>query len=119
MGYQDIKELIKDAKGFAEGANDLKLKSKLLDIQEYLYDLLDENRKLRLENEKMKNDKSTEDELIKCGWFWKLPGKDYYYCSRCWGKDHKLVVCNKFMYSDVQCYKCPVCKEFAEIGDQD
>lgn len=113
MVYQDIKQLMTDAKNLAEGANDLQLKSKLLDIQGYLYELQDENRELRLENEKIKNEKITESRLIKVGSFWKLPDKDYLYCPKCWGKDKKLIVCNKGTLYDRDVYQCPVCDQIS------
>ncbi|EHU4981309.1 hypothetical protein C6809_RS12320, partial [Enterococcus faecalis] len=47
MGYSDIKEMFIDAKNLASGANDLQLKSILLDIQGKVYELQEENRELR------------------------------------------------------------------------
>jgi hypothetical protein len=111
MGYQDIKQLMKDARDLAEGANDLQLKGKLLNIQSYLYDLLDENKNLRLENEKMRNDKLLRERLLKEGTFWKDPKKpDYLYCPVCWGKEEKLIPADYFKDSDYgEIFKCPVC----------
>ncbi len=44
MGYSDLKEFLIDSKNLATGANDLQLKSKLLDIQRLVFDLQEENR---------------------------------------------------------------------------
>ncbi|MDG2980899.1 hypothetical protein [Latilactobacillus curvatus] len=120
MGYTDIKELLKDARDIASGANDLQLKGILLDIQGMVYDLQDENRDLREENHELKNQKITEDDLIKVGNFWKKPDKEYLYCPKCWGKDDKLVVCNITMQgeqnrvgaviNEKQYGICPVCR---------
>ncbi len=53
MGYSDIKEMLKDARNLATGANDLQLLSKLLEIQAVVFDLYDENRELRLQLEEV------------------------------------------------------------------
>lgn len=109
MNYTDIKELLKDARDFAEGANDLQLKGKLLDIQGALYDLIDENRDLRIENERLKNVKITESQMKQVGSFWKIEDKEYYYCPKCWGKDKRLVVCVFNKTYPVSTFLCPVC----------
>lgn len=110
MGYSDIKELLKDARDIATGANNLQLAGLLIDIQGKVYDLQEENRVLREENHELKNQRITEDQLTKVGSFWKIAGKEYLYCPRCWGKDNKLVVCNDIKQTSAFTLEiCPVC----------
>lgn len=116
MGYTDIKELLKDAKNIATGANELQLKSLLLDIQDKVYDLQDENRDLREENHSLKNEKILESELYKEGMVWRRAGNEYRYCPKCYGKDDKLIVCDEYNNRDFgHGYECPVCYSSFEI----
>lgn len=119
MGYSDIKELLKDAKNFATGANDLQLKGVLLDIQDAVYELQEENRELRNEIQELNNTAIIDSELVfREGVY--LKGNDIF-CSACWDANKKLVrvrqhpayndreedilfycdVCNDYRYSDL------------------
>lgn len=90
MSYGDLKELLKDAKNFATGANDLQLKGVLLDIQDAVYDLQDENRELRLKIEELENNQILESEIdYRGGAYYR--GENGPYCSRCWDAENKLV----------------------------
>ncbi len=42
ISYNDIRKLLLDARELATGAKDIRLTSKLIDIQGVLYDLLEE-----------------------------------------------------------------------------
>lgn len=53
--YAEGREILKDIIKLANGINDMDLKNKIMELQSNFYDLNDENRDLRLENEKLKN----------------------------------------------------------------
>lgn len=90
MGYGDLKELLKDAKNFATGANDLQLKGVLLDIQDAVYELQDENRELRLKVEELENNNILGSEIeFKSGAYYR--NEDGPFCTKCWDVDNKLV----------------------------
>lgn len=71
MGYSDIKELLRDAKNFATGANDLQLKSVVLDIQDKVFELQEENRNLRDRINELKKEKLIESEMEYCNGVYK------------------------------------------------
>lgn len=83
MDYSNIKEMLKDARNFASGANDQKTVSLLKDIQLEIYDLLEENRELKLENKELKNKKIKKDrlEFIDNAYYIDNEGP---YCTKCW-----------------------------------
>ncbi|MFT8878871.1 MAG: hypothetical protein ABF913_04825 [Oenococcus sp.] len=115
VSYHDIKEMISDAKKLAKGINDSELNSKLMDLQGTVLDLLAENSDLRDENKELKKDRFNEDNLKKVGDFWKLPNRDYFYCPRCWGKDHKLIPCNDYEPAQgIKALICPVCNYWTD-----
>lgn len=112
MGYQDIKALISDATELARGAKNYKLTEKLHDITMAAYNLLDENRELRLENEDLKNVKMSASELVVGGnAYYKKDGQTPY-CTTCWDSDNKLIrlilykrgYAEKYLYG--QCNNC-------------
>lgn len=88
MVYSDLKELLIDARNLATGANDLQLKSLLLDIQGAVYDLQEENRNLRDEIHELKNSSITDSELVFRDGVYKKDSDVY--CSVCWDKDKRL-----------------------------
>lgn len=113
MAYSDVKEMLKDARNFAGGANDHQTVSLLKDIQLEVYDLLDENRELRLENEVLKN-KEIDASLIEWkegAYYPKDRKKDNIYCPRCFDKDGLLLNMIKTIpaYSKVYSVRCPEC----------
>lgn len=109
MGYSDIKELLIDAKNLATGANDLQLKSVLLDIQGKVYDLQEENRNLRLENEELKNAKILDSDLKFQNGYYTRKSDGRNFCAKCWDLNNKLISTNE---TDMGQY-CPVCKTYS------
>lgn len=111
MGYSDLKELLVDARNLAEGAHDLQLKEKLLDIQGLIYDLQDENRELRLKIEEMENNQFVSSEI-------EYKDDAYYrndegpYCTNCWDVKQKLIRLSKLSssFSRIGTHKCPNCE---------
>lgn len=111
MVYLDVKEMFKDAKNIAEGANDLQLKNHLLEIQSEVYDLLDENRDLRLKLEELNKQKTLGMKLLigKSGYYLEEDGP---FCTRCWDVDKhtvrltKNVGARELRFGDFQCPNC-------------
>ncbi len=115
MGYSDIKEMLKDARNLATGANDLQLLSKLLEIQAVVFDLYDENRELRLQLEEVErnNQIGSELEYKEESYFRNGEGP---YCTRCWDVDNKLVrkkATTIGMEMRQGKYKCLNCKQIS------
>ncbi|MBM9831612.1 hypothetical protein [Enterococcus faecalis] len=111
MGYSDIKEMFIDAKNLASGANDLQLKSILLDIQGKVYELQEENRTLRNQINVLQ-----QADIIKSSLIWS--GNVYYYhgvgpyCTNCADDESKLIRMNVVRYygnSNITA-ECPRCK---------
>lgn len=67
MSYNDIRKLLLDARELATGAKDIRLTSKLIDIQGILYDLLEENKELKDQIKQLENDRALEKRLTKVG----------------------------------------------------
>lgn len=113
MGYADIKEMLKDARNLASGANDYQTVNLLKDIQIEVFDLLEENRKLRDELHELKNVKLTDEELeYHNGVYTK--GKDVY-CGVCWDRDKRLArvrKVNKDENNGSTVFSCDVCKQW-------
>lgn len=65
MAYPDLKNMLKDARNFAKGANDIQTVNILKDIHLGVYDLLDENRELRLELEELKRTRKKTEGIKK------------------------------------------------------
>lgn len=113
MSYSDIKQLLTDAKNIATGANDLQLKGKLLDIQNFIYELQEENRNLRDRVVELENDKIVRNNLeYKNNAYYKI-GEDIPYCTRCFDVDSKLVT----MFLEIDgihdnyFFACPNCEK--------
>lgn len=108
MGYSDIKELLKDAKNLATGANDLQLKSLLLDIQDKVFELQAENKNLREELHELKNDKIMDSQLeFHEGYYIRTTDKRKI-CSKCWDSERKMISTS---IGELGQY-CPVCNMY-------
>ncbi len=119
MGYSDIKELLKDAKDIATGANDLQLKSLLLDIQDKVFELQEENKNLRDQINEMENDRITEASLVyKNNAYYKLNDDEKAHCLRCFDADKKLITLTKQIpaLSTTYQFKCPNCNNKFDSG---
>lgn len=90
MSYSDLKELFKDARNIATGANDVQLKSLLLDIQNEVFDLQEENKELRNKLIDFKNDKLLENNLVYRQGYYTKGTEEETFCSVCWDKYKKL-----------------------------
>lgn len=110
MAYIDIKEMLKDARNLASGSNDYQTVNLLKDIQIEVFDLLDENRKLRDELHEFRNIKLTDQDLeYHNGVYTK--GNDVY-CGVCWDRDKKLCRVRFVGVDDTdrtQAFRCDVC----------
>lgn len=119
MSYSDLKELFKDARNIATGANDVQLKSLLLDIQNEVFDLQEENKELRNKLIDFKNDKLLENGLVYRQGVYTKDTEEVTFCSVCWDKYKELSrvrkmkettdghtvfvcdVCNEWRFSDI------------------
>lgn len=109
ISYNDIRKLLLDARELATGAKDIRLTSKLIDIQGVLYDLLEENKELKDQINQLENNKALEKRLTKVGRFWKDPEAEYLYCPKCYANG-KLVVCDPIDDTTIgDVYECPNC----------
>ena len=112
MGYSDFKEMFRDAKNLATGANDMQLKSVLLDIQGAVYELQEENRDLRDKIHDLENQQIFESELIYRNGVY-LKGNEVF-CSACWDKDHRTTRIRyvKDNRRSNAAFWCDVCKDW-------
>lgn len=90
MVYQDIKEIISDAKNVAKFTKDIQLKNILLEMQNYIYELLEENRNLRDEIHELKNVDLVTKELVNRGNAYYHLGQGPF-CTTCWDSQGKLI----------------------------
>lgn len=90
--YTDGKELVKDLVSLAKAIDNIDLKNKILEMQNLFYELTDENRELRLENEQIKNVEISKSNLE---WennnYRKAGTENEYYCPRCLDDEGKLI----------------------------
>ena len=113
MGYSDLKEFLIDSKNLATGANDLQLKSNLLDIQGLVFDLQEENRELRNNLNDLKNENLLGLDLeYMNGVYRSLSNSKDIYCSVCWDRDKNLSRVRKVRQNDLgkTNFSCDVCK---------
>lgn len=108
--YNDSKEIVKDLISIAKTIDNMELKDKILDMQNTFYELTDENRELRLENEQLKNNNilSGQVEFKGYGYYLKDDGP---FCTRCWDAEQKLIRIAKTSgpFRRLGEYKCPNC----------
>lgn len=112
MGYSDWKELIKDAKNLATGANDLQLKSVLLDLQDAMFNLSSENFDLRNRINELENQQISESELEYKGSVYYRKKDNRYFCGKCWDADKILssATHNSRDEDKLETFWCEVCK---------
>lgn len=112
--YEDIKSLMKDMRNIAESANDHQLLSLMLKLQTNIYDLQDENRKLRLKDEETQRNTEINSKLEKKGnhYFLNEQGP---YCTNCWDKEAKLIYVLDPPRPMMRLgnYRCPNCETIA------
>ncbi len=112
MAYTNVKEMLKDARNFASGANDTRTVSLLKDIQLEVYDLFEENRELRLENEQLKNNLIKKSQLVwKNNAYVNEDNENEIYCPKCLDDEEKFIRMQFIveLYSTHYTAKCPKC----------
>jgi hypothetical protein len=83
---------IKEIKNLAVGMENLQLISKLIDLQAQAYEILDENRELRLELERIKRQEETANDLeYLADFYYKKSDGSGPYCPVCWDANKLLV----------------------------
>lgn len=109
--YTDGKEILKDLVFIAKSIDNMDLKDKILEMQNLFFDLTDENRELRLENESLKNSQvlSSQLDFKNNGYFLNDEGP---YCTRCWDAEHKLIRLSTLgpAHRRLGNYKCANCE---------
>lgn len=108
MAYPDLKNMLKDARNFATGANDIQTVNILKDIHLGVYDLLDENRELRLELEELKRTRKKTEGIKKIGDFYYIPKDNDPICSKCWEVDQIIV--HALEVGEWETFTCPNCQ---------
>lgn len=111
-----IKNTIDGIKNLAVGMENLELISKLIDLQSQAYEILDENRELRLELERIKR----QDELIHdleyvSEVYYKKSDGSGPYCFLCWGTEKLLVNAPVARYSTGLKAHCKNCKNLYKV----
>ena len=80
-----LADSIKGIKNIAVGMDNLELISKLIDLQEQAYSILDENRELRLKLEEYeRHEESAFDLEYLADFYYKKSDGSGPYCSVCW-----------------------------------
>lgn len=106
--YTEGREIVKDVVKLAKGIKDMELKNQIMDLQNTFYDLIEENRDLKIQIDELKNKNTIGERLEKIG--------DYYYktddespiCSKCWEVD--LILVHAQQWGDYSTFRCPNCK---------
>ncbi|WP_342615055.1 hypothetical protein [Peribacillus frigoritolerans] len=113
MGLSDT---IKDLKALAVGIENIDLISKLMDVQIQAYEILDENRALRLKLEQFERAEETETNLSYEGdLYYKIDDNSGPFCSRCWDVDKLLVRVPIGRYNGVWKGICKNCNSWGRI----
>ncbi|MCA9765422.1 MAG: hypothetical protein KC455_03275 [Carnobacterium sp.] len=113
MEYSDIKDMLKDARNLATGANDIQTVNILKDIQLEVYDLLEDNRVLRDELHDLRNQKIQMENFEYSGEnnvYFKKGNNAEIYCPSCLDGSGKII--HMMLMEGYMNYiaSCPVCK---------
>ena len=98
-------EGIKDAIGLAQKADNADLIKQLLDLGAQALEMQDEIRKLKEENEELKNANDLESRIIRHKDFYitlRDDEQEIHYCPTCWGKEHNLIQ----LFDTDRCVEC-------------
>lgn len=104
--------------GLATGSKDPVALNAVMEVQRQLVLIQEENRKLRFENEEMKNEKILSSQIEHKNNAYYKKGEDIPYCTRCYDVDKKLVTMSARirLYSDTYTFVCPNCKNEYDSG---
>ncbi|EMY5504757.1 hypothetical protein V8T57_001139 [Bacillus wiedmannii] len=87
-----ITDTIKGMKALAVGMENVELISKLMDLQTQAYEILDENRELRLKLEEIqRTDEISHDLEYLPDFYYRKSDGSGPYCATCWDVNKKLV----------------------------
>ncbi|WP_342432620.1 hypothetical protein [Neobacillus sp. FSL H8-0543] len=113
MGLFDT---IKDLKALAVGLENIDLISKLMDVQIQAYEILDENRELRLKLEDLERSEEIGSNLSYEGdLYYKKDDNSGPYCSKCWDVDKLLVRVPIELYDTGWGGSCKNCKSWGNV----
>lgn len=107
-----IYDIVKDAIGIAQKADNIDLYKKLLEIGQMALDLQNENAEMKKKIEELTRSKHFEEDIVRHiqpYYTLKSDGEDssIYYCSTCYGKENKKI---QMVSSDNGKLWCPACK---------
>ena len=105
-------EAIKDGINVAQKADNIPLVSELIEAQKQILDLVHENERLKIENQKLirKQDLLKEIERHNDAYITlKNDELKLIYCSNCWDSNQKLV---QAQTDENGHYECPACKTY-------
>lgn len=100
-------ETVKGVSNLVKEIGDIELNRKIIDLQTEVYELIEENHRLKAMNEELLNVKKIEGNLIfKSNVYYLKNGTEEKgpYCSTCWDKDKKLINMHENSY---ELYYCP------------
>lgn len=110
MGFNEsLEKMI----ALATGSKDPIAINAILEVQKDLINIQEENRKLRLDNEELKNKTINKQNVeFKDNAYYSKDGSDNIFCPRCLDKDGELINMLKWIpaYSKRYDAKCPECK---------
>jgi len=114
-----LADSIKGIKNIAVGMDNLELISKLIDLQEQAYSILDENRELRLKlEEHERNEEAAHDLEYLADYYYKKSDGSGPYCSVCWDTKKVLVNVPFGKYTSGWLGHCGSCKTRAKVPKQ-
>ena len=107
-----IYDIVKDAIGIAQKADNIDLYKKLLEIGQMALDLQNENSELKKRIEELTRSKHFEEDIVRhTEPYYTLKGdgedSNMYYCYTCLGKENKKI---QMMSMDNGRLWCPACK---------
>lgn len=107
-----IYDIVKDAIGIAQKADNIDLYKKLLEIGQMALDLQNENAEMKKKIEELTRSKYFEEDIVRHMqpyYTLKSDGENssIYYCSTCYGKENKKI---QMVSSDNEKLWCPACK---------
>lgn len=92
---KDVYEILKDITKLAREAGNQQMIELSIDVQMRLFELREENQKLKQENEQLKGTKALEEDIIRHenGYITRKSeeGQNLKYCGTCWANGKKLV----------------------------
>ncbi|WP_099361486.1 hypothetical protein [Fredinandcohnia onubensis] len=107
-----ILETLKGVGKLVKDIGDIELNSKIIDLQNEVFSLVEENHQLRKRVDELETIESLENSLkVKGHFYYKENGdkEDGPFCTSCWDNNSKLIRCHISDPYDITISTCPVC----------